>query len=125
MSVPIALLTITTALSAMMLAIVWSLRRCGLPGVGEWCNANLTATAALVLFSLRSMIPDPLSVGVANAALRNGQLLDLAGAGLTEVSRTVNSAGQTVRRVTDSSGQLIEIVTDSANRIVSSRAIRQ
>lgn len=36
MSAPIALLVITAALSAMMLAIVLSLRRCGLPGVQEW-----------------------------------------------------------------------------------------
>jgi methyl-accepting chemotaxis protein len=59
--------------------------------------------------------------GIAATALRNGQLLDLAKAGLTEVSRTVNTAGQTVRQVRDSSGQLLEVVTDSANRIVSSR----
>lgn len=61
--------------------------------------------------------------GVANNLLQNGQLLDLARAGLTEVSRTVNSAGQTVRRVTDASGRLFEVVTDSANRIVSSRQL--
>ena len=60
---------------------------------------------------------------VANNALRNGALLDLAAAGLTEVSRTVNSAGQTVRRVTDTSGRLKEVVTDSAGRIVSSRPV--
>lgn len=60
---------------------------------------------------------------VASGLLQNGQLLDLARAGLTEVSRTVNSTGQTVRRVTDSSGQLIEVVTDTANRIVSSRRL--
>ncbi len=60
---------------------------------------------------------------VASSLLQNGQLLDLARAGLTEVSRTVNSTGQTVRRVTDSSGQLIEVVTDTANRIVSSRRL--
>jgi methyl-accepting chemotaxis protein len=61
--------------------------------------------------------------GIANNLLQNGQVLDLARAGLTEVSRTVNSAGQTVRRVTDSSGQLLEVVTDNANRIVSSRRV--
>lgn len=60
---------------------------------------------------------------VANNLLRNGQVLDLARAGLTEVSRTVNSAGQTVRRVQDSSGRLLEVVTDSAGRIVSSRQL--
>ena len=60
---------------------------------------------------------------VASGLLRNGQVLDLARAGLTEVSRTVNSGGQTVLRVTDRSGRLLEIVTDTANRIVSSRPI--
>jgi hypothetical protein len=62
---------------------------------------------------------------VANNLLQNGQVLDLARTGLTELSRTVNSAGQTVRRVTDRSGQLLEVVTDSANRIVSSRRVSQ
>ena len=38
--------------------------------------------------------------GIAGTLLRNGQLLDLAASGLTEVSQTVNGAGQTVRRVT-------------------------
>jgi hypothetical protein len=62
--------------------------------------------------------------GVAGSLLRNGQVLDLARSGLTEVSRTVNAAGQTVRQATDSNGQLLEIVTDTANRIVSSRRAR-
>ena len=61
--------------------------------------------------------------GVATSLLQNGQVLDLARAGLTEVSRTVNAAGQTVRRVTDRSGGLFEVVTDAANRIVSSRRL--
>jgi hypothetical protein len=61
--------------------------------------------------------------GVAGTLLRNGQLLDLAASGLTEVSRTVNNAGQTVRRVTDRNGQLLEVVTDTASRIVSSRRL--
>ncbi|CAG2146957.1 hypothetical protein LMG31506_03514 [Cupriavidus yeoncheonensis] len=69
MSVPTALLVITAALSAMMLAIVWSLRRCGLPGVPDWCNANLAVTMALPLFALRGQISDMLSVVAANAAL--------------------------------------------------------
>jgi hypothetical protein len=60
---------------------------------------------------------------LAGGLLRNGQVLDLARAGLTEVGRTVNAAGQTVRRVTDQSGNLIEVVTDTANRIVSSRRL--
>jgi hypothetical protein len=61
--------------------------------------------------------------GVAGALLRNGQVLDLAATGLTEVSRTVNSAGQTVRRVTDRGGQLLEVVTDAGNRVISSRRV--
>ena len=60
---------------------------------------------------------------LANGLLRNGAVLDLARAGLTEVSRTVNNAGQTVRQVTDNSGQLTEVVTDATNRIISSRRI--
>jgi hypothetical protein len=61
--------------------------------------------------------------GIAGSLLRNGQVLDLAAAGLTEVSRTVNGAGQTVRRVTDRNGRLLEVVTDTANRVLSSRRV--
>jgi len=63
--------------------------------------------------------------GVASNLLRNGHVLDLARAGLTEVSRTVNNAGQTVRQVRSGTGQLLEVVTDSANRIVSSRPLNR
>jgi hypothetical protein len=63
--------------------------------------------------------------GIAGTALRNGQLLNLAGSGLTAVSQTVNGAGQTVRTVRDRAGQLLEVVTDSAGRIVSSRRVGQ
>jgi len=62
---------------------------------------------------------------VAGAALQNGQILDLARAGLTELSRTVNSSGQTVRRVRDRGGQLLDVVTDTAGRILSSRRVTQ
>jgi len=62
MSIPTALLIITTVLSTMMLAIVWSLRRCGLPGAREWCYADLVATIALSLFALRGHVTDILSV---------------------------------------------------------------
>lgn len=63
--------------------------------------------------------------GVANNLLRSGTVLDLARAGLTEVGRTVNTAGNTVRRVRDGSGRLLEVVTDNANRILSSRPVSQ
>lgn len=62
---------------------------------------------------------------IAGTALRNGQLLNLAASGLTQVSQSVNSSGQTVRRVRDTAGRLLEVVTDSANRIVSSRSVGQ
>jgi hypothetical protein len=52
-------------------------------------------------------------------------LLNLAGAGLTQLSQTVNAAGQTVRRVRDRAGRTLEVVTDSANRVVSSRSVAQ
>jgi len=62
---------------------------------------------------------------IAGTALRSGQVLDLARTGLTEVSRTVNTAGQTVRRARDRGGQLLEVITDAAGRIVSSRRVSQ
>lgn len=61
--------------------------------------------------------------GIAGSLLQRGQVLDLARAGLTEVSSTVNAQGQTVKRVRDSAGQLLEVVTDSAGRILSSRRV--
>lgn len=63
--------------------------------------------------------------GIATSALGNGQLLDLARAGLTEVSRSVNAKGQTVVRARDRVGQLLDIVIDGSNRIVSSRRAQQ
>jgi hypothetical protein len=62
---------------------------------------------------------------IAGSALRNGQVLDLARAGLTELGRTVNSAGNLVRRVRDGSGRVLEVVTDNAGRILSSRPVNQ
>lgn len=52
--------------------------------------------------------------------LRSGAVLDLARAGLTTVSQTVNAAGQTVRQVRDRNGALYRVITDAAGRIVSS-----
>jgi hypothetical protein len=61
--------------------------------------------------------------GIATNLLQNGQVLDLARAGLTQVSRSVNAQGQTVVRARNAAGQLIDIVVDSANRILSSRRV--
>lgn len=57
------------------------------------------------------------------SVLRSGAVLDLARSGLSTVSETVNSAGNTVRRLRASDGQLYEVVTDTANRILSSRRV--
>lgn len=61
--------------------------------------------------------------GVTSTLLRNGQVLDLARSGLTEVSRTVNGAGQTVRQLRSAGGGLTEVVTDAAGKIISSRPV--
>lgn len=61
--------------------------------------------------------------GIATNLLQNGQVLDLARAGLTEISRTANSKGQTVVRARNATGQLIEIVTDTANRVLTHRRL--
>ena len=58
---------------------------------------------------------------IAGSALRTGTVLNLAQAGLTEVSKTTNAAGQTVNRVRDRSGALLDVVTDTAGKIISSR----
>lgn len=79
MSDPIALLAVTTLLSVMMLGIVWSLRRCGQPGVTLWLYSNLTAMGALMLFTLRGTIPDVLGIVVANGALAWALALFYAG----------------------------------------------
>lgn len=74
--------------------------------------------------------------GVANNALSSvgdltdgllregGTLNDLAGAGLSIVGQTTNSAGNLVRRVTSGDGRTYEVVTDTAGKILSSRVLR-
>lgn len=69
LSLPLALLIITAALGVMMLAIIWSLRRCGLPGVRDWCETNLVAAGAMSLIALRGTLPDMVTLLVANLAL--------------------------------------------------------
>lgn len=55
--------------------------------------------------------------------LRSGAVLDIARAGLTTVSQTVNSAGQTVRRLRAGNGALYEVVTDTAGKILRSTKV--
>jgi methyl-accepting chemotaxis protein len=58
--------------------------------------------------------------GIANNALRTGTVLNLAQAGLTQLSQTTNASGQIVHQVRDRAGNLLDVVTDSAGKIVSS-----
>lgn len=52
--------------------------------------------------------------------LRSGAVLDLARAGLTSVSKTVDSAGNTVQKLRAGDGALYEVVTDTAGKILRS-----
>lgn len=57
------------------------------------------------------------------SVLRSGLVLDVARAGLTTVSSTVNAAGQTVSRLRASDGGLYEVVTDTAGKILRSTKV--
>ncbi|VVE84315.1 GGDEF domain-containing protein [Pandoraea sputorum] len=74
-----SLLAITSLLSFMMLLIVGSLLRSRVAGVREWSLANVAVLVALPLFALRGIVPDFLSIPVANLTLAGGLLLYFAG----------------------------------------------
>ncbi|VVE29775.1 MULTISPECIES: GGDEF domain-containing protein [Pandoraea] len=74
-----SLLAITSLLSFMMLLIVGSLLRSRVAGIREWCLANVAVLIALPLFALRGVVPDFLSIPVANIALAGGLLSYYAG----------------------------------------------
>lgn len=61
--------------------------------------------------------------GITSSLLQNGQILDLARAGLTEVGRTTNAQGNVVHTVRNATGSLLQVVTDTAGRILSSQAL--
>jgi hypothetical protein len=58
--------------------------------------------------------------GVANNALKTGTVLNLAQAGLTQLSQTTDATGQILHKVRDRAGNLLDVVTDSAGKIISS-----
>lgn len=99
------------------LPVVGNVANRALPVVGGVANNAVNTVGGVANNAL------PVVGGVANSALQNGQVLNLASAGLTQVSQAVNGSGQTVRQVRDRTGQLLEVVTDSANRVVSSRRV--
>jgi diguanylate cyclase (GGDEF)-like protein len=75
----LSLLLVTTALSVVMLFVLSSLRGNKVEGIREWGQANALAVLALMLFASRGVLPDLLSIEVANALFLNATALMLAG----------------------------------------------
>ena len=69
MLTPAFILSTTALLSLAMLLVLGSLLRTGMPGVREWFAANVAVVAALILLGFRGLIPDILSIVVANTML--------------------------------------------------------
>jgi diguanylate cyclase (GGDEF)-like protein len=67
------------ALSAVMMLVLSSLRESGARGIREWFAANTLAVVSLPLFAARGVVPDLLSVEVANTLLLGTTVLMLAG----------------------------------------------
>lgn len=63
---PFNLLLITSGFSIVMLFVLASLLRSGIAGIREWTTANILAAVALILYACRDVIPDLLSIDLAN-----------------------------------------------------------
>jgi diguanylate cyclase (GGDEF)-like protein len=79
MLITVSLLLVTTAMSAVMLLVLTSLADSRVAGIREWAQANGVAVIALLLLAARDVIPDVLSIEVANALLLLTASLMLAG----------------------------------------------
>lgn len=66
MSIALSLLLVTTAFSVVMLLVLSSLAGSKVTGIREWGQANAFAIIALLLFATRGILPDFLSIEVAN-----------------------------------------------------------
>lgn len=66
---PLNLLLITTGFSIIMLFVLASLLRSGIEGIREWSIANILASTGLILYACRDVIPDILSIDLANATM--------------------------------------------------------
>jgi diguanylate cyclase (GGDEF)-like protein len=75
----ISLLLVTMALSVVMLFVLHSLSHSDARGIREWSAANGLAALALPLFAARGVLPDLLTVEVANTLLMTTTALMLAG----------------------------------------------
>ena len=62
----LSLLLVTTAFSVVMLLVLSSLAGSKVTGIREWGQANALAVIALLLFASRGVMPDVLSIEVAN-----------------------------------------------------------
>ncbi|MGJ9416704.1 diguanylate cyclase [Massilia sp. CMS3.1] len=69
MPIALILLLVTTALSVVMLFVLTSLIDSKVAGVREWAQANGIAVLGLLLFAARGVVPDVLSIEVANGLL--------------------------------------------------------
>jgi diguanylate cyclase (GGDEF)-like protein len=67
------------ALSVVMLFVLHSLSHSDVRGIREWSLANALAALALALFAARGVLPDLLSIEVANTLLMSTSALMLAG----------------------------------------------
>lgn len=65
--------------AALMLFVIASLMRSGLPGVRHWFLANVCATLGMMLLTARGHIPDLLSIPLANALMAAGAFLLVGG----------------------------------------------
>jgi len=66
-------------LSLVLMLLLLSLQRSGLPGVREWLLANLAIVCGLPLLGLRGVIPDVISIVLANALLAGSIALFYSG----------------------------------------------
>lgn len=62
----LSLLLVTTGFSVIMLLVLTSLAGSKVDGIREWGQANALAIVALMLFAARGILPDPLTIEVAN-----------------------------------------------------------
>ena len=65
----LSLMLVTTALSVVMLLVLSSLASSKVVGIREWGQANALAVISLLLFASRGVLPDLLSLELANAML--------------------------------------------------------
>jgi diguanylate cyclase (GGDEF)-like protein len=79
MLIVVSLLLVTMALSAVMLLVLSSLRDSGARGIRAWFAANAMAVVSMPLFAARGVVPDILSIEVANTLLLGTTATMLAG----------------------------------------------